>query len=330
MTIIVFSARQYDRDYFTRANEGYQFDIVFDTSRLSATTVQQVPPGAVVCVFVNDVLDREVLTRLADVDVRLIALRCAGSDNVDKAVARELGITIINVPAYSPHAVAEHALCLMLAMNRKVCQASSRIRQGDFSLDGLIGFDFHGRSIGIIGTGRIGSVLARTVKAMGMSVMAYDVDPSDALVREGVQYVDIDVLLSHSDVISLHCPLTAQTHYLIDAAAIDKMKAGVMLVNTSRGAVLDTCAVVQGLQTGKIAYLGMDVYELEQGLFFEDHSCDGLEDKLFNTLHAFPNVLLTAHQGFLTADALQNIAATTLKGIKLFEQGETCVDMVVK
>jgi len=261
--------------------------------------------------------------------VELIALRCAGFNNVDLDAAARRGIKVVRVPAYSPYAVAEYTVGLMLALNRKIHRAYCRVREGNFSLNGLLGFDMEGRTAGIIGTGKIGSLVVRTLRAMGMKVLASDPVVNEECVKEGAQYVDLDVLFAQSDVISLHCPLTPVTHHIIDAEAIDKMKPGVMLINTSRGAVIDTSAVIASMKSGHIGMLGLDVYEQEEELFFEDHSYEVITDDVFERLLTFPNALVTAHQGFFTADALENIAATTLGNIGEFEQGGQLSNEVV-
>ena len=322
MKIIFFSTKPYDKKYFITSNNLYNYDIRFIKSRLNIETVKLINNEAVICVFVNDTLDKKVLTALSQTGVKLIALRCAGYNNVDLAVAQQLGMTVMHVPAYSPNAVAEHTVCLMLSLNRKIHRAYSRVREGNFSLDGLLGFDFASRTLGIIGTGKIGSIVARIMKAMGMTVIAYDTKINPECEKMGVSYESLEYLLTNSDVISLHCPLTADTKHLINTPAINRMRPGVMLINTSRGATLDTGAVINGLKNGQIAYLGLDVYEKESDLFFEDLSSTVIQDDVFERLLTFPNVLITAHQGFFTSDALTNIANTTLKNISQFARGE--------
>ncbi|GMR07401.1 MAG: 2-hydroxyacid dehydrogenase [Gammaproteobacteria bacterium] len=321
MKVIFFSTKHYDEECFSSSNEYYCHDLRFVEARLSPDTVSLLAGEPAICVFVNDTLDRQVLSKLSDAGVRLIALRCAGYNNVDIKAARELGLTVVRVPAYSPYAVAEHTVCLMLSLGRKVHRAYYRVRDGNFSLDGLLGFDFCGRTLGIVGSGRIGSVVARIMSAMGMKVLAHDPFHDPDCENIGVSYVDMDHLLAESDVISLHCPLTPETNHLIDESALEKMKKGVMLINTSRGAILDTCAVINGLKTGKIGYLGLDVYEQESEIFFRDLSCEIIQDDVFERLLTFPNVLITTHQGFFTADALKSIADTTLENITQFEEG---------
>ncbi len=321
MEIIFYSSKHYDNEYFSLLNEKYHHKLRFVEDRLTSKMVGLIKQESVVCAFVNDVLDREVLFLLAKRGVKLIALRCAGFDNIDINAAKQYNIKVIRVGSYSPNSVAEHALCLMLALNRKVYKSYNRVKSGNFSIDGLLGFDFSGKTIGIIGTGNIGSILSRTTHAMGMKVIAYDPVKNLECEKLGVKYVDIDTVFSQSDVISLHCPLNSSTKHLINSSALERMKASVMLINTSRGAVVDTCAVVEALESKKIGYLGIDVYENEQGMFSEDLSCQTIQDSVFNSLLSFSNVLITSHQGFFTKNALENIADTTLGNIKKFEMG---------
>lgn len=329
MDTIIYSSKPYDEAFFNGSNESFGYKLRFVESKLTCDTVNLIREEAVVCAFVNDTLDRSVLTRLVERGVKLIALRCAGINNVDVNAANELGLTVARVPAYSPYAVAEHTVCLMLSLNRKIYRAYNRVREGNFSLDGLLGFDFAGKTIGIVGTGMIGALVARTMSAMGMRVLAHDPVPNPECLGFGVTYVEIDQLLVESDVISLHCPLTSETKHLIDGTALKKMKPGVMLINTSRGAILDTTAVVNELKTKKIGYLGLDVYEQESALFFEDLSSEIIQDDIFERLLSFPNVLITSHQGFFTSNALHNIANTTLETIRAFSNGMPLTDDVL-
>lgn len=275
-----------------------------------------------VCVFVNDVLDREVLELLVANDVRLVALRSAGFNHVDVRAAAELDLTVVRVPAYSPHAVAEHAVGLILALNRRIHRAHNRVREGNFSLVGLLGFDVHDKTVGVVGTGLIGSVFARIMTGFGCTVLAFDPQPNPECRELGVRYVPMATLLAQSDIIALHCPLTPETRHLIDEDAVAQMRDGVMLINTSRGALVDTPAVIEGLKEGKIGHLGLDVYEEEGDLFFEDLSDQVITDDVFSRLLTFPNVLVTGHQGFFTAEALAATAATTLANITAVERGE--------
>ena len=322
MKLIVFSTRPYDRDSFARANDaaGAPHQIEFLTAHLDRTTTQLARGAPAVSPFVNDILSCEVLEQLASGGTRLIALRSAGFNNVDLQAAQHLGLKVARVPAYSPWAVAEHAVALMLSLNRKIHRAYARVREGNFALDGLMGFDFHGRTIGLVGVGRIGLVVARIMAGFGCTVLASDPFESDEFKNLGGRYVELGELWSSSDIVSLHCPLTPETRHLIDAAAIARMKPGVMLINTSRGAVVETKAVIEGLKTGAIGYLGLDVYEEEGDLFFEDLSSQVIKDDVFARLLTFPNVLITGHQGFFTREAVEAIAETTIANISAFER----------
>jgi len=317
MQVAVFSAKPYDRTFLSAANEALDppHRMVFLEPRLSPETAMLAEGAEAVCLFVNDVADAAVLQALAARGVRLVALRCAGFNNVDLVAANRLGLRVARVPAYSPEAVAEHTLAMMLALNRRIHRAYARVREGNFALDGLLGFDMMGRTVGLIGTGRIGATLVRILGGFGCRLIAHDPHPDPAL---AVEYVPLDRLFAESDIISIHCPLTPQTRHLIDAAAIARMRRGVMLVNTSRGAIVDTRAVIAGLKSGRIGLLGLDVYEEEGDLFFEDLSGQVLHDDVFARLLTFPNVLITAHQAFFTADALTAIAETTLANIDAF------------
>ena len=280
----------------------------------------------VVCPFVNDRVDAETIGALHNGGTRLLALRSAGFNHVDLDAAAAIGMRVVRVPEYSPYAVAELAMCLVLALNRKVHRAYNRVREANFSLEGLVGFDLHGKTFGIIGTGRIGRVLARIAHGFGCRVLATDAWPDEALQRElGVEYVEVSTLYRESDVISLHVPLTKETHHLIDDDAFAQMKPGVMLINTSRGALVDARALIQALKTRHVGAAGLDVYEEEGPLFFRDLSAQVLQDDVLARLLTFPNVLITSHQGFLTREALANIADTTLASVSAFERGEPLV-----
>jgi len=319
MKVVFFNTKQYDKDYFNMANLNGQHQLVFLEAKLSLETALLTQNAEAVCVFVNDTVNADIIARLSEQGVKLIALRCAGFNNVDLVAAAEHGIKVVRVPAYSPNAVAEYTIGLMLALNRKIHRAYCQVREGNFSLKGLLGFDMAGKTAGIIGTGKIGSLVVRTLRAMDVNVLAYAPHVNQDCVNAGARYVDIDTLFSESDVISLHCPLTTDTHHIINAAAIEKMKTGVMILNTSRGAVIDTTAVIASLKTGKIGMLGLDVYEQEEDLFFEDHSYEIITDDEFERLLTFPNTLVTAHQGFFTSDAMVNIAETTLGNISQYQ-----------
>jgi D-lactate dehydrogenase len=321
MKIAVFSTKRYDREFLEGANREHGHDLVFLEPRLTLETAPLAEGSGGICAFVNDVLDEQVLRALVTGGTRLVALRSAGFNNVDLRAARELGITVTRVPAYSPHAVAEHAVALILALNRRIPRAYNRVREGNFSLDGLMGFDLAGRTVGVVGTGRIGAVFAGIMAGFGCRILAMDPYPDRELAASGVEYVDADRLFARSDIIVLHAPLTPQTHHLIDHDALARMRDGVMLINTSRGALVDTRAVIEALKSGRIGALGLDVYEEEGDLFFEDLSEDVIHDDVFTRLLTFPNVLITAHQGFFTREAVERIAATTLANATAFERG---------
>ena len=316
----MFSTKPYDEQFLRRANhDGHE--LRFLETRLSADTASLADGTDVVCVFVNDDLGAASLRRLAEAGVRAIALRSAGFNHVDLDTAAELGLLVTRVPAYSPHAVAEHAVGLILSLNRKLHRAYNRVRENNFALQGLLGFDLHGRVVGVVGTGAIGSVFARIMVGFGCEVLAVDPFPDAACLAAGVRYVDHDELFARSDIVSLHCPLTPGTRHLIDAAALAKMKPGVMIINTSRGALVDTPAVIDALKAGQVGHLGLDVYEEEAALFFEDLSSTVIDDDVFSRLLTFPNVLITAHQAFFTDEALSNIAATTMMNLGEIERG---------
>lgn len=321
MNIAVFSTKPYDRQFLDRANASHNHTIDYFEPRLNMQTVPLADGYDVVCAFVNDHLDADVLTHLKHHGTKLIALRSAGFNNVDLPKADELGLTVVRVPAYSPHAVAEHTIGLMLTLNRRINRAYNRVREGNFSLDGLMGYVLRGRTAGVIGTGQIGAATAEILLGMGCQVIATDPYPNEELASRGVTYVELDELIAKSDIITLHCPLTQESHHMIDAAAIERMKPGVMLINTSRGALLDTPAVIEGLKNEKIGLLGLDVYEEEENLFFQDLSARVIRDDVFARLLTFPNVLITGHQAFFTEEALTTIANTTLENISAFERG---------
>ena len=322
MKVVFFDTRRYDREAFQSANQRFGFELTFLEARLTSQTAPLARGFDVVCSFVGDRLDRPALRILHDSGVRLIALRSAGYNHVDLSAAAELGLPVVRVPEYSPYAVAEHAVGLVLALNRKVHRAHARVREGNFSLDGLVGFDLHGKTVGIVGTGKIGCVAARIFAGFGCRVLAFDARPSADLTRDvGVTYVSLPELYAQADIISLHVPLTPSTHHLIAEAAFAQMKRGVMLINTGRGALIDSRALVQALKTGQVGAAGLDVYEEEEGIFFVDLSDRVLQDDVLARLLTFPNVLITAHQGFLTHDALGNIATTTLENIESFARG---------
>ncbi len=321
MKVAIFSAKHYEKEYLESANAVTKHKLVYLEFPLNAHTAHTANGFDVVSVFVNDTVDKSTLEKLASKGVKLVALRCAGYNNVDLDAAKSLNIPVVRVPAYSPYSVAEHAVALMLAINRKIHRAYNRVREGDFSLEGLVGFDMHGKTVGIIGTGKIGKITAQILNGFGCKLLGYDVYPDEALKQLGLVYTSLDQLYSEADIISLHCPLSPETKHLINTQSIAKMKKGVMLVNTSRGALVDTKAVIKALKSGKIGYLALDVYEEEADLFFEDLSNQVITDDVFSRLLTFPNVLITGHQAFFTTNALTSIAETTMNSIKAFEKG---------
>jgi D-lactate dehydrogenase len=320
--IVFFDSKPYVRAVFQSRNR-YRYHFEFIEARLSVETAALATGSRVVCAFVNDNLDARVVDALYAAGVELIAMRCAGYNNVDLRACARHAMSVVRVPAYSPHAVAEHTVALMLTLNRRVHRAHNRVREANFSLDGLLGFDMHGKTAGVIGTGKIGRCLLDILAGFGCRLLAHDKYPDDGLARKlGVSYVTLERLFAESDIISLHAPLLPETRHLIDAAAIELMKPGVMLINTSRGALLDTQALIAGLKSGKIGYAGLDVYEEESEYFFEDYSDRVMTDDLLARLTTFNNVLVTSHQGFFTCEALGNIADTTLENIREFELGK--------
>lgn len=322
MRIAVFATKAYDRRFLDLANAEFGHDLTWFEARLDDTTAPLADGFDAVCVFVNDRLDAPALTRLAQGGVRAVALRCAGYNNVDLRAAEGLGLTVIRVPAYSPEAVAEFTLGLLLAMNRNIPRASARVRENNFALDGLIGRNLSGRTAGVVGTGRIGALVARALKlGFGCEVLAHDVVEDPALTQIGVRYVDRETLLRQSDIISLHCPLTPDTRHLIDGPTLAAARPRVMIVNTSRGALIDTQALIDALKSRRVGGVALDVYEQEGDLFFEDLSNEIIQDDVFQRLLTFPNVLVTGHQAFLTEEALTAIAETTLSGLAEIEAG---------
>lgn len=321
MRVAVFSTKSYDREFLVAANVRHGHELLFLEGRLTAESASLGAGTPAVCAFVNDELDAGVLGVLAAGGTRLVALRSAGFNNVDLDAAAALGITVSRVPAYSPYAVAEHTIGLILTLDRRLHRAHARVREGNFSLEGLLGFDLHGKTAGVIGTGRIGALVARALVSFGCDVLAYDISPNPDCIEWGVRYVDLDELLESSMIVTLHVPLTPGTHHMIDAHALALMQRGVMLINTSRGGLVDTRAVIDGLKTGHIGYLGLDVYEEEGDLFFRDLSDQVIQDDVFTRLLTFPNVLITGHQGFFTREALEAIAEVTLDNVTAFEQG---------
>jgi D-lactate dehydrogenase len=319
MKIAFFSTKSYDKTYFERYVTTHE--IIYFEAQLNEQTVNLAAGCQAVCVFVNDQLNTSVITSLKLLGIELIALRCAGFNNVKLSVAKEQDIIVVRVPAYSPHAVAEHALALILTLNRKTHKAYNRVRDGNFSLERLTGFDLYGKTVGVIGTGKIGQIFSCIMLGMGCKVVAFDLMANKELMEKGVEYLPIIDILEQADIISLHCPLTEQTKHLINEHTISLMKEGAMLINTSRGGLIKTSDAINGLKTGKIGYLGLDVYEQEETLFFNDLSENIIQDDIIMRLLSFPNVLITSHQGFLTEEALSQIAQVTLGNIDAFVAG---------
>lgn len=330
MRIAVFGTKAYDRRFLDAANERFGHRLTYFEARLTEETVGLAAGFPAVCVFVNDCLDEAVLSRLANGRTGVVALRCAGFNNVDLRAAERLGLAVVRVPAYSPHAVAEFTVGLLLTLDRKIHRAWARVRENNFALDGLIGRNLHGRTTGIVGTGRIGALVARTLKlGFGCHVLASDPVPDPELTALGIDYVETATLLAEADIVTLHCPLSPATRHLVDAAAIVRAKPGVMIVNTSRGALIDTEALIAGLKSHKISGVALDVYEQEADLFFEDLSSEIIEDDIFQRLLTFPNVLITGHQAFFTEESLTAIAETTLASISDAEAGRPLLHRVV-
>jgi D-lactate dehydrogenase len=324
MKVSVFSTKPYDRQFLDGANAATHdnHEFTYFKTRLEPNTASLVTGSPVVCAFVNDDLGAETLKILAAQGTRLVALRCTGFNNVDLKTAAELGIKVVRVEVYSPYSVAEHAVGLIMMLNRKLYRAYNRVRDDNFALEGLLGFDLKGCTVGVVGTGKIGTIFAQIMHGFGCLVLGYDAFPNPSFETIGAaRYVTLPELLENSDIISLHCPLLPETHYLINEEAIAQMKRGVMLINTSRGALIDTEAVIKGIKFGKIGYLGIDVYEQEDELFFEDFSDTVIQDDTFQLLQSFSNVVITAHQAFFTRNALEDISRTTVANITDFEQG---------
>ncbi|OED75238.1 2-hydroxyacid dehydrogenase [Vibrio crassostreae] len=323
LNIAFFSSKSYDEKSFELAKGELNAEFHFHDFRLTTTTAKMAHDNEVVCAFVNDDLSRDALEILAQGGTKLIAMRCAGFDKVDLDAAKEFGLQVVRVPAYSPESVAEHTVGMMMCLNRKLHKAYQRTRDANFSLEGLVGFNFHGKTVGVIGSGKIGLATMRILKGLGMNILCYDPYPNPLAVELGAKYVELDELYQESDVISLHCPMSKENYHLLDATAFEKMKDGVMIVNTSRGELLDSTAAIEALKQSKIGALGLDVYDNEKELFFQDKSNDVIVDDVFRRLSACHNVLFTGHQAFLTKDALFNIANTTLTSVVAFFAGNT-------
>lgn len=322
MKIAVFSTQPYDKQFLQKHNSNFGYSITFFEETLHTATSRLAAGFDVVCVFVHDRLDAACLQQLSKCGVRLVALRCAGFNHVDLATAAQLGMHVVRVPAYSPHAVAEHALALILTLNRKTHKAYNRVREGNFSINRLMGFDLYAKTVGVVGTGQIGSVFCRIMLGLGCHILAYDKQPSPALQALGVVYTSLEALFRAAHIISLHCPLTPETHHLINRHSFDQMQDGVMLINTSRGGLVNTSDAIRALKSGKLGALGIDVYEQEENLFFRDLSELLIDDEQLMRLMTFPNVLITAHQGFFTQEAMNQIAHITLSNIRQFALGQ--------
>ena len=321
MRVAVFSQKPYWTKFLKAANESAGHELTFYEPALNRQTAALAAGHGAVCVFVHDQVDATVLEALKEGGTELVALRCAGFNNVDLAAAARTDVKVVRVPAYSPHAVAEHAVSLITSLNRKIHRAYARVREGNMALDGLLGVDLHMKTVGVIGTGNIGAIVARIMHGFGCRILAFDPYPNEEVGAFG-EYVSLDRLAAEADVITLHCPLTPQTHHLVNAAWLATVKPGCMIVNTSRGALIDTRSAIDALKTGRIGALGLDVYEEEADLFFENLSDQVIQDDVFARLLTFPNVLITAHQGFFTEEAIRQICETTLANIGEFERGD--------
>jgi D-lactate dehydrogenase len=330
MHVAVFSTKLYDRESLSAANAAGRHRFTFLEPRLTIESAKLAAGIEAVCCFVNDQLGAPVLEALAAGGTRIIALRCAGFNQVDLQAAARLGLPVVRVPAYSPYAVAEHTVGMILTLNRKFHKAYNRIRESNFGLEGLLGFDLHGRTAGVIGTGKIGEVVTRLLRGFGCQVLCHDVRPNPVCEELGARYLELEELLCQSDIITLHCPLTPETHHLIDEEALRRMKRGAMLINTSRGALIDARATINALKSGHLGYLGLDVYEEEADLFFENLSDRIIQDDTFTRLLSFPNVLITGHQAFFTREALAEIARVTIANLSAFERGEPLVNRVAE
>lgn len=330
MKTAVFSARRYDKTMLVRANASAGHELRFLEDRLSVASAPLAAGCEAVCVFVNDTVDAEVLAILAQQGTRLVATRSTGYNQIDAAAAERHGIAVVRVTDYSPYSVAEFAVGLLLAVNRKIARASVRTREGNFDLDGLMGFDLHGKTVGVIGTGKIGTIFARIMSGFGCTVVGYDRYPSAAFEALGGRYVSVEELLACSDVVSLHCPLTDETRHIVNAASLARAKRGSILVNTSRGGLVDTEAATEALKTGQLGGLAIDVYEQEANLFFQDLSSTIICDDVIQRLVSFPNVIVTGHQAFFTEEAIGQIMQTTIDSISAFERGEELVNRIPK
>lgn len=328
MKLAVFSTKPYDKDYFEMYRAGYEVDFTFYEAALDATTANLTEGFDAVCVFVNDIIDEKTIEIMAFHGIQLIALRCAGYNNVALDSAKNHSIKVVRVPAYSPDAVAEHAVALILTLNRKTHKAYNRVRESNFSLNNLIGFNLHGKTVGIIGTGKIGATFCKVIQGFGCKVVAHDTYESEDLKTTGVTYKTLEEVFNDADIISLHCPLLPETKHLINKNTLEQMKDGVMIINTSRGALINTADAIAALSQRKIGYLGIDVYEQEENIFFKDLSESIIQDDMILRLMSFPNVLITSHQAFFTKEAMKEITITTLENLKEFIQGKELTNQV--
>jgi D-lactate dehydrogenase len=328
MKIAFYSAKPYEKVFFDKLKDEFNIQISYYEFPLNPETALFAQGYDAVCIFVNDNANEEVIQKLSESGVKVIALRCAGFNNVDIKTAHERNIQVVRVPAYSPYSVAEHTLAIILTLNRKTHRAFNRVKEGNFALNGLMGFDLNGKTVGLIGLGKIGKVTARILKGFGCQVLGHDINTDQEWKEIGIEYTDLDQLLETSDIVSLHCPLNPHTHHIINKHSIEKMKNGVMLINTSRGALIDTKAVIAALKSGKIGYLGLDVYEEEADLFFEDLSDKVIKDDVFMRLLTFPNVLITGHQAFFTSNAMTNISEITFTNLNDFREGKPLLNAV--
>ena len=320
MKIDFFSAKPYDKIFFNRFNKDYHFDIQYHETHLGPHIVDIIKDAKAVCVFVNDKLGADVISELAEKGVKTIALRCAGFNNVDLEAAKKQGLRVCRVPAYSPEAVAEHAVAMLLTINRKTHKAYNRVREQNFALNGLLGYNLAGKTIGVIGTGKIGKAFCTIMMGFGCRVLAFDIAPDPSLVKKGVQSLPMESLLKEADILSLHCPLTKENHYLVNKETLALMKPGVTILNTSRGGLINTAHIIEALKTQRVGALCIDVYEQEETLFFRDLSSSIIDDDKIQRLMSFPNVLITAHQAFFTEEALSEIAQVTLNSISLLNE----------
>lgn len=334
MKVAVFSTKSYDKEYLDKTNVNNHHEFNYFESSLKLKSVKLAEGYDAVCVFVNDVLSKDVIEALAAQNIKAIVLRCAGFNNVDIETACRLGVKVLRVPAYSPSAVAEHAVALILTLNRKTHKAYNRVREGNFSIERLQGFELSGKTVGVVGTGKIGAAFAAIMKGFGCRIIAYDIHQNKELEQQGAEYMPFNDLLHQSDVVSLHCPLTPETNRMINRDSLNLMKKGSMLINTSRGKLIDTDAAIEALKEGQLGYLGIDVYEQEEKLFFKDLSEIVILDDKISRLMTFPNVLVTAHQAYFTDNALNQIAQTTINNLTDLErntinsQNQVCIDRV--